>query len=152
MHTLITETRRPIEINTDKISANVATMLSFVRSVEHFLADIEVYRILLHDEVEFTEYPNLITKFGQIRKADAGLKGISIGRQILQTQQYQFLNIIDAGETVTAEILWTATMAIDAGHLKKGQELKAHICMIVEFKDGKIYRQRNYDCYDPFAE
>ena len=41
-------------------------------------------------------------------------------------------------------------MAVDAGHLEASTELKAHICAVFELKVGLIYRQRNYDCYEPF--
>ena len=47
-----------------------------------------------------------------------------------------------------AEVL--KRMAMDAGPLKKGQRLAAHFCMIFEFKEGLIHRQRNYDCFEPF--
>ena len=29
-------------------------------------------------------------------------------------------------------------------------EMTAHFAQIFECKDGKIYRQRNYDCFEPF--
>jgi hypothetical protein len=29
-----------------------------------------------------------------------------------------------------------------------GQRLIAHLCLIFEFKDGLIFRQRRYPCYE----
>jgi ketosteroid isomerase-like protein len=29
--------------------------------------------------------------------------------------------------------------------------MRAHIAAFLEFRDGKIVAQRNYDCYEPFA-
>jgi hypothetical protein len=40
-----------------KIS-QIATMLSFVRNVEHYVTDIEVYKSLLHDEAELQSIPS----------------------------------------------------------------------------------------------
>jgi hypothetical protein len=96
----------------------------------------------------FIEYPNLVTKKGQVRTAAEGIKGIDIGKQILSGQQYEFIDFIETDDKVIAQGVWTGTMKIDAGQLKQGQQLKAHLCVIIEFKDDKIYRIRNYDCYE----
>jgi ketosteroid isomerase-like protein len=29
--------------------------------------------------------------------------------------------------------------------------MRAHIAAFLEFRDGRIVAQRNYDCYEPFA-
>jgi ketosteroid isomerase-like protein len=31
-----------------------------------------------------------------------------------------------------------------------GEELEAHFALFLEFRDGRIWRQRNYDCFQPF--
>jgi len=28
--------------------------------------------------------------------------------------------------------------------------MTAHFCMVLELEDGRIRRQRNYDCFEPF--
>jgi len=35
--------------------------------------------------------------------------------------------------------------------LKQGQQLKAYLCVVIEFKDDKIWCVRNYDCYEPLS-
>jgi len=70
---------------------------------------------------------------------------------ILSKQNYEIIGFVDCDEKITVEKIWTGTMAIDAGNLKKGQQLKAYICAVVEFKEGKLYRHRSYDCYEPFS-
>ena len=45
--------------------------------------------------------------------------------------------MFETNDAVTAEVLWTGEMAVDAGSLKKGQLLTAHCCFVFEFKDGK---------------
>lgn len=49
------------------------------------------------------------------------------------------------------ETLWSGEVAIDVGHLKKDQKLSAHCAIRFDFEHGKIIRQVNYDCYEPFA-
>jgi phosphatidylserine synthase len=36
-------------------------------------------------------------------------------------------------------------------HLQPGAVLRGHCAMVFDFVDGKIARQRNYDCYEPFG-
>jgi hypothetical protein len=36
------------------------------------------------------------------------------------------------------------------GTLKLGDQLRARFAQVFEFKDGLIWRQRNYNCFDPW--
>jgi ketosteroid isomerase-like protein len=49
------------------------------------------------------------------------------------------------GNTVALEVVWTGELAIPFGTLTAGSELRAHSAMFMEFRDGKIVAQRNYD-------
>ncbi|MCB0631806.1 MAG: hypothetical protein R2824_20670 [Saprospiraceae bacterium] len=40
---------------------------------------------------------------------------------------------------------------LPVGNLSAGEDMVAYFAQFFEFKDGKIYRQRNYDCFEPFA-
>lgn len=144
------DTRQPKNMTEETLSQNMKTAIAFVHLVEQHVTDTDAYTDVLHPDVEFIEYPNLITKNGQVRNKENALKGIALGKAILSSQRYDYLDWHETPDCVVIEILWKAVMAIDAGHLKQGQELQAHICMIVCFKDGKIISQRNYDCYQPF--
>lgn len=35
------------------------------------------------------------------------------------------------------------------GRLAAGAEMRAHFAMFFEFRNGLIYKQRNYDCFEP---
>ena len=39
----------------------------------------------------------------------------------------------------------SATMVPEAG-----EAMRARICQVIEYEDGLIIRQRNYDCFEPF--
>jgi len=130
---------------------NLQTYLEFVKKVENLSDNPDDYKDLLHTEVEFRELPNLLNKNGQVRGLEMSLEGLKKARMILTGQKYEIVGFVDGGEKITVEKIWTGKLAMDIGNLKKGQELKAYICAVVEFKDGKIYRHRSYDCYEPFG-
>jgi hypothetical protein len=138
-------------LETDKIeSANLKTYLEFVKKVEKLSVNPDDYKDLIHEEVEFRELPNLISKTGQIRNFESSLAGMKKAKMMLPEQKYEIVGFIEDGDKITVEKIWTGRLALDAGNFKKGQELKAYICAVVEFKDGKIYKHRSYDCYEPF--
>jgi len=131
-------------------SANLEIYLEFVRLVESLSDDVEDYKKLIHADAEFTEYPNGLSKNGQVRDFAASMEGMKKAKAILAEQRYEIVGYLDGGEKISLEKIWTGKIALDVGNFTKGQELKAYICAVVEFKDGRIYRHRTYDCYEPF--
>jgi ketosteroid isomerase-like protein len=65
-------------------------------------------------------------------------------------QTFEILGSVAQGDTVVLETLWTGTLAIPVGSLPAGGRMKARFAVFFEMRDGKIARQRNYDCFDPF--
>src|SRR5215467_1074144 len=47
-------------------------------------------------------------------------------------------------KVIKAPSIWTGTLAVDFGTLKPVDQLRARFAQIFEFKDGLIWRQRNY--------
>jgi ketosteroid isomerase-like protein len=47
-------------------------------------------------------------------------------------------------------VLWVGTLAVSLGAIPAGGEMRAHFAVFLEFRDGRIHRQRNYDCFEPF--
>jgi ketosteroid isomerase-like protein len=72
------------------------------------------------------------------------------GRKIFARHTYQIINQVASGSIVALEVLWTGRLAIAFGTLAPGSEMRTHSAMFVEFRDGKIVAQRNYDCFDPW--
>jgi ketosteroid isomerase-like protein len=56
------------------------------------------------------------------------------------------------GNSVIIEAVWTGTLAMPLGSIPIGGQLKANFAQFFEFADGKIIRQRNYDCFEPFIK
>jgi hypothetical protein len=145
------ESNKSLIFDLDKVSANLRTYLLFVKLVESLSGNKEDFEKLVHQEVEFRELPNLLNKNGQVRTLEASLEGFKKAKMILSEQNFAIKGYAENDATVVVEKIWTGKMSTDIGNLKKGQELKAYICAVVEFKDGKIYRHRSYDCYEPFG-
>lgn len=142
-----------LNVNHVKIGAmnfKLQVITNYLKLLETFETSKDEFKKYVHNDAMFIEYPNLVTQKGQERDVTEALKGAELGKKILTSQKFEISNFFESTEAVIAETTWTGTMAVDAGHLKKGQVLKAYICMVMEFKDGKIFRQRNYDCYEPF--
>jgi ketosteroid isomerase-like protein len=72
------------------------------------------------------------------------------GRKIFARQTYEITNEVVDGNTVALEVLWTGTLAIPFGTLNAGSQMRCHSAMFLEFRDGKIVAQRNYDCFEPW--
>jgi len=72
------------------------------------------------------------------------------GRKLFSRQTYEITNHSTTGNVVALEVLWTGTLAIPFGTLAAGDNMRCHSAMFLEFRDGKIAAQRNYDCFDPW--
>ncbi|SNR51137.1 MULTISPECIES: nuclear transport factor 2 family protein [Hymenobacter] len=117
--------------------------------IQSFNLNPEAYAAVLHPEVEQVEYPNLIYKTVQRRNFNDILDNIRVGRELLRDPNFAVeRTALGADGSVTVEGLWQATVISDIGPLLRGQRLSAHLCLIFEFKDGKIYRQRRYPCFE----
>jgi ketosteroid isomerase-like protein len=74
----------------------------------------------------------------------------SKGRQVLQKETYEVVHPYETGNTVIIEAIWKGILVIPVGKLNTGDVMKAYFAQVFQFKDGKIFRQRNYDCFEPF--
>ncbi len=122
----------------------------YLQQLQSFVTDPASYRSLLHTDMVQTEFPNKLNPSGQERGLEGCLRAMEAGKKLLSEQNYEIANCFESGNQVCVEVVWKGKMATDAGPLRKGQELRAFLGMVIEFKDGKIYRQRNYDCYEAF--
>ena len=68
----------------------------------------------------------------------------------MSSQSYTIFHETDAGNLVILEVLWEGTLAVSFQSLLPGTTIRAHFAIFLEFRNGKIIEQRNYDCFDPF--
>jgi ketosteroid isomerase-like protein len=77
-------------------------------------------------------------------------EGAERGRQVMSAQRFEVLSSMASGDRVALEVQWTGTLAIPLGSLAAGDEMRAWFGVFLDFRDGRIAAQRNYDCFDPF--
>ncbi|WP_218952341.1 nuclear transport factor 2 family protein [Amycolatopsis anabasis] len=101
-----------------------------------------------HVDAVHRELPNALLPGGAVRDLTGILDAAERGRKTLSHQHFEIVNAVAAGDQVALEVVWTGTLAAPLGELPEGHVLRAHIATIIEFRDGKIFAQRNYDCYE----
>ena len=127
---------------------------SQVRSLLVAIADnapAETIAGFWHPDAEQVELPSLLRPLGHRRPLAEMLEGYAAGQDLLATQEYDVVSVVDDGERLVLQLRWTATTAIDAGPLPAGTDLVAHVAVFYEFRDGLICRQTSYDCYEPLT-
>ena len=102
-----------------------------------------------HPDVVQVEHPNRFNPAGATRDRAALHQNAGAGRRLMKEQRYQIVSAIAQGDHVAVEATWTGVLAIALGPLPAGHVLRAHLGMFFEIRDGKIWRQRNYDCFEP---
>jgi hypothetical protein len=132
------------------MNKEIELIKKYFHLVENFRTDSAVYEEILHPHIIQTEYPNLVTKQVKSRSLEGLVNGAKAGKQLLSAQKFEIIGMLAGTGHLTVELQWHGTVALDIASFRKGQVLTAYICTIFEFKDGKIFRQRNYDCYEPF--
>ena len=131
------------------MTTNEQTVTNFLKMLEQRNSAEELSGFY-HPDVEQIEYPNAVTKNTTMRSL-AELKIASEkGKQVLTKEEFEVKSLHTAGDTVILECIWKGTLAIGIGNIPPGGQMLAHFAQFFEFKDGKIFRQRNYDCFEPF--
>ncbi len=96
------------------------------------------------------EFPNRLSPIGAHRDLPALLDAAKKGKKTLRAQKYDILNTIVDGDSVALEVVWRGYLAQPVDTLPADSEMRAHLSVWLEFRDGKIARQHNYDCFDPW--
>ena len=114
-------------INLLIIMAKVALVKRYFGLLEQFVSDRSEFEQVLHPEVRQIEYPNLLNRKGQQSDFEDFLKRSEQGKKMLRKQTYNITNQIGTDDQMIVEAEWKGVMAIDAGSLKSGQELKVRL-------------------------
>jgi ketosteroid isomerase-like protein len=96
------------------------------------------------------EFPNRLSPIGVHRDLDAILASARRGKQTIRAQKFEVLRTVVDGDSVALEVFWSGLLAIPVDTLPADTEMRAHVSVWLEFRDGKICRQHNYDCFDPW--
>ena len=110
-------------------------------------AELAAIDELLDPEMRFIERPNRVSPRGSERDREQVLASVEQGRELLQEQRFDVVDHLVAGDTVATRVVWTGKLAVEAPPLAAGSRLRADSSMYFDFRDGRILRQENYDCF-----
>lgn len=96
------------------------------------------------------EFPNRLSPIGAHRELADVLDASRKGKQTLRAQKYDIRNSIVDGDSVALEVFWSGYLAVPVDTLPADSEMRAHLSIWLEFRDGQICRQHNYECFDPW--
>lgn len=118
---------------------------AYVRAIEAH--DLDAVADPLHPDVENLEHPNKLNPAGKRYDRAAMRAAGERGRALLASERYDIRAITVEGDRAALQIAWSGTLAIAAGPLPAGHVMRAEICSIIEVRDGKVWRQEQYDCF-----
>ncbi|MGH7605476.1 MAG: nuclear transport factor 2 family protein [Gemmatimonadaceae bacterium] len=128
---------------------NLAIARLYLEALENGAEGTALADFFTKDAVQ-EEFPNRLQPIGCHRDLNAMLSDAKNEKKTLRAQKFEILNSIVDGESVALEILWSGYLAVPVDTLPADSEMRAHISLWVEFRDGKISRQHKYDCFDPW--
>jgi ketosteroid isomerase-like protein len=128
---------------------NLATARKYLEAVEQGAEGGTLADFFTDDAVQ-EEFPNRLSPIGAHRDLKAILAAAKKGKKTLRAQKFDVLNSIVDGDNVALEVFWSGLLATPVDTLPADTEMRAHISMWLEFRDGKIAKQRNYDSFDPW--
>jgi ketosteroid isomerase-like protein len=102
------------------------------------------------DDVVQQEFPNRLVPGGATRDLAALREAAARGKKVLAGEEYQLLSAIAEGKCVAMEVQWIGTLAVPFGTIPQGGQLRARFAIFLEFREDKIVRQHNYDCFEPW--
>jgi hypothetical protein len=76
--------------------------------------------------------------------------GLKAGQALMAWQKYEIHgHDTPAPDRVVSRTTWTGELVVDLGPWPARTKLRAEIAMFFTLRDGKVYRQENFDCYWP---
>jgi ketosteroid isomerase-like protein len=110
----------------------------------------EVLAAFYAPEVVQEEFPNRLTPQGARRDLTAILDAAARGQRVMASQRYEILHAVADGDRVAVEFRWSGTLAVAVASLAAGAAMRGRFACFLEFRDGRIVAQRNYDCFEPW--
>lgn len=128
---------------------NLETTRRYLEALEGGAEGAALAEFFTKDVIQ-EEFPNRLSPIGAHRNLQAILDSARKGKKVLRAQKFEILNSIVDGDRIALEVYWSGLLAAPVDTLPADSEMRAHFSMWLEFKDGKIARQHNYDCFDPW--
>jgi ketosteroid isomerase-like protein len=127
---------------------NLALARRYLKAIESGASAEEMAQFFA-PEVIVEIFPSKFFPNGSRDNLTGILAAAKRGRKAMTTQTYAVRNALASGDQVALEVDWTGTLAVPFQTIPAGGQMRAHFAAFLQFKDGKIVSQRNYDCYEP---
>ncbi|MFL5463898.1 MAG: nuclear transport factor 2 family protein [Gemmatimonadaceae bacterium] len=128
---------------------NLAIARRYLEALESGADGATLAEYFTKDAVQ-EEFPNRLSPIGVHRDLKAILDAARKGKQRVRAQKFEILSSVADGDNVALEVFWSGLLAAPVDTLPADSEMRAHLSIFLEFRDGKICRQHNYDCFDPW--
>ena len=129
-------------------SENLDAARRYLATLEH--GDLAGSLKFFAPDVVQEEFPNRLAPSGAKRDLDGLREAAERGRRVMSAQTFDVLNAVAIGNQVVLEVRWTGTLTLGFASIPAGGQMHARFAVFLEFRDGKILRQRNYDCFEPW--
>ena len=106
--------------------------------------------IFFHPDVIQTELPNRLNPKGVTNDLNQILERIGKSKKLLKTQNFEITEAVVGENIVAMQIIWTGVVATSVGTISTGQTMKGHFAMFLQFQNGQIIKQTNYNCFEDF--
>lgn len=130
-------------------ASNLARARKYLQAIEEG-ATGEALAQFFDPAVVQEEFPNRLMPNGARRTLADMLVGAERGQALLSSQSYEIHNALEMEERVALEVTWSGTLKVPFQNLPVGAKMRARFAVFLEFRDGRIVAQRNYDCFDPW--
>ena len=131
------------------LTENEKIVVEYLNSIETRKSS-DVLDKYYHPEIQQIEFPNAVVKNTTLRNLKDLKDGSERGQKIMSKEEYEIKELYSFNNIVILEAIWNGTVSVPIGNIPAGGKITAYFAQFFEFKDNKIYRQRNYDCFEPF--
>lgn len=131
------------------VEDNLAIARRYLQTIERGATGEELAAFFTSDVVQ-EEFPNKLTPNGARRGLAEILDAATRGQKVMRAQRYDIVSAISSGDSVALEIRWSGTLAVAFGSIPAGGEMHARLAVFIDFREGRIARQRNYDSFEPW--
>ena len=128
---------------------NLELAREYIRAIESGATGDALARFFTPD-VAITEMPNRVALHGSVCDLTKALEAARHGQQLFKRQTYTITNILGEGNWVALEMDWVGVTAVQIQNLAPNSEMHDHAAVFLEFRNGRILRQRHYDCFEPW--
>jgi ketosteroid isomerase-like protein len=136
-----------VAADSEHAALNLATARRYLAALEARQPIETIIGFYTPDAIQI-ELPNRLMPKGAKRGIAELREASARGRQVMSAERYELRSAVAAGDRVAMEVLWTGTAAVPLGSVPAGGEMRAHFAVCLDFDNGKIAAQRNYDCFE----